>query len=303
MNISILIATADRPDQLADTLKGLAECRLPDVGIELIVADNGVDEKTEQICRKAGALLGIRYLAVPARGKTIALNAAVEVASGELFVFTDDDVEFDPAWLIELWQAARDEPAHVLFGGRVTPVWPDTCPRRLEGSAFIAPLYTLVDHGSAPGPLAGFRPFGPNMAIRRSVFDRGLRFDPNLGPGSTGGITMGDETEIARQLEAMGESAVYVPTSEVFHRVRSDQLSLRWQLSRGVRYGRLLTHLNGRPVGPHVLGVPRWLVRDIATGLASAAGFALAGRPQLAFDRLMTVAVSIGRSRPGGRGT
>ena len=302
MDISILIATADRPDQLADTLRGLAECRLPDVEIELIVADNGVDRGTEQVCREADALLRVRYLAVPERGKTIALNQAVEVATGEMFVFTDDDVEFDPAWLVELWRAVGDEPAHVLFGGRVIPVWPDGCPRRLDGSAFIAPLYTLVDRGDEPGPLAGFRPFGPNMAIRRSVFDRGLRFDPGLGPGSAGGVTMGDETEIARQLEALGETAVYVPTSKVFHRVRPDQLSLCWQLARGVRYGRLLTHLNGRPAGPRVLGIPRWLYRDAVVGLASAAGFAVLGKRQLAFDRLMELAVSVGRSRPDSGG-
>ncbi len=300
MNISILIATADRPDQLADTLRGLAECPLPDVEIELIVADNGVGERTEQVCREADALLRVRYLAVTERGKTIALNQAVEVANGELLVFTDDDVEFDPAWLIELWRAAREEPAHVLFGGRVVPLWPHQCPRRLEGSAFLGPLYTLLDRGDEPGPLAGFRPFGPNMAIRRSVFDCGLRFDPDLGPGSASGVTMGDETEIARQLETMGETAVYVPTSQVYHRVRPDQLSLRWQLARGVRYGRLLTLLNGRPTGPHVLGIPRW--RNAVVDLASGAAFALLGKRQLAFDRLMAVAVAVGRSRPDASG-
>ena len=40
---------------------------------------------------------------------------------------------------------------------------------------------------------------------------------------------MGDETDIGRQLEAMGESVVFVPTSEVYHCVRPDQQSLRWQ--------------------------------------------------------------------------
>ena len=113
---------------------------------------------------------------------------------------------------------------------------------------------------------------------------------------------MGDETDIGRQLEAMGETAVYVPTSEVYHCVRPDQLSLRWQLARGVRYGRLLTHLNGRLAGARLLGLPRWLYRDAVVGIASAAGFALLGKRQLAFDRLMTVAVSVGRSRPGGGG-
>ncbi|MFQ5528918.1 MAG: glycosyltransferase [Gemmatimonadota bacterium] len=291
MNTSLLIATADRPDQLASTLRGLAECRRPEGQFEVVVADNGADPRTEAICREARDTLPVRRLAIVERGKSIALNQAVEVAAGDLFVFTDDDVEFDPGWLVELWRAARDEPAHVLFGGRVIPMWPDGIPARLEGSVFLAPLYTRLDLGDEPGPRAGFRPFGPNMAVRRSAFDRGLRFDPALGPGSTSGVTMGDETEIARQLEAMGEAAVYVPTSRVFHRVRADQLTLRWQLERGVRYGRLLRHLSG----PRDR---RW--RNTTTDVAAALGNFLVGRKRASFDRLMRVAVSIGRAQPGG---
>ena len=40
LNISILIATANRPDQLAITLGGLARCRLPDADIEVVVAES-----------------------------------------------------------------------------------------------------------------------------------------------------------------------------------------------------------------------------------------------------------------------
>jgi len=297
VSISLLIATADRPDHLAITLGGLARCRLPDTKFEVIVADNGFDKGTERVCREAHAHLNIRYLAVPERGKTIALNQAVEIASGDLFVFTDDDVEFDSAWLIELWRAVQEEPEHVLFGGRVTPVWPTRIPARLDGSAYLGSLYTLLDRGNEQGPIPGFRPFGPNMAVRRNVFDRGLRFDRNLGPGSTRGITMGDETEIARQLEAMGEVAVYVPASQVYHRVRPDQLSLGWQLRRGVRYGRLLTHIEGPRTGIRFLGLPTRLYRDAVAGLVAATGKSVLGRKREAFDQLMRVAVSIGRSK------
>jgi len=300
LNISLLIATANRPDLLAATLDGLAECRLPDVEIEVLVADNGVGEQSAMVCREADARLNLHYLDVVERGKTIALNQAVQIAKGELFVFTDDDVEFDPSWLIELWRAAQNNPSQVLFGGRVTPVWPDDIPARLDGSAYLGSLYTLLDKGSEQKLIAGFRPFGPNMAVRRSVFDRGLRFDRNLGPGSTCGVTMGDETEIARQLEAMGVTALYVPTSQVYHRVRPDQLSLRWQLERGVTYGRLLAHLEGSPSGPQVLGLQTRLYRNAVAGLVAAAGAAAKGRKREAFDQLMGVAVSFGRSKAVG---
>ncbi|MDH3297595.1 MAG: glycosyltransferase [Gemmatimonadota bacterium] len=300
MNTSLLIATANRPDLLAAVLRGLARCRLPEGKFEVIVADNGDDPRTETVCREVADGLPVRYLGVAERGKSIALNQAVEVAEGDLLVFTDDDVEFDPDWLVELWRAALDYPDHVLFGGRVLPLWPDGIPARLEGSMYLGALYTQLDRGDEPGPSVGLRPFGPNMAVRRAVFDQGLRFDPTLGPGTTSGTTMGDETEIARELEARGEVAVYVPRSRVYHRVNRRQLSLRWQLPRAVRYGRLLSHIEGPRAGAGLLGRPFWLYRDIATGLMAAAGNAVLGRSRIAFDRLLGVAVSIGRAEPSG---
>jgi glycosyltransferase involved in cell wall biosynthesis len=300
MNTSLLIATANRPDQLAAVLRGLARCRLPEGEFEVIVADNGDDPVTATVCRDVSDGLPVRYLAVTGRGKSIALNQAVDIATGDLLVFTDDDVEFDPNWLVELWRAALDYPDHVLFGGRVLPLWPDGIPARLDGSMYLGALYTHLDRGEEPGPSVGLRPFGPNMAVRRSVFDRGLRFDPNLGPGTTSGITMGDETEIARQLEALGEVAVYVPRSRVYHRVNRRQLSLRWQLPRGVRYGRLLSHIEGPRAGSRLLGRPGWLFRDIATGLVGAVANTVRLRRRAAFDCLLGVAVSVGRAEASG---
>jgi len=300
MNTSLLIATADRPDQLAAVLRGLARCRRPEGEFEVIVADNGDDPGTATVCRDVADGLPVRYLAVTGRGKSIALNQAVESATGDLLVFTDDDVEFDPDWLIELCQAALDYPDHVLFGGRVLPLWPKGIPARLDGSMYLGALYTHLDRGDEPGPSVGLRPFGPNMAVRREVFEQGLRFDPKLGPGTTSGITMGDETEIARELEAQGEIAVYVPQSRVYHRVNRRQLSLRWQLPRAVRYGRLLSHIEGPRAGSRLLGRRRWLYRDIASGLLAAAGNTVLGRRRIALDRLLGVAVSFGRAHAGG---
>ena len=111
---------------------------------------------------------------------------------------------------------------------------------------------------------------------------------------------MGDETEIARNLEAMGIMAVYVPTSRVYHRVRQDQLSLRWQVERGFAYGRLLAHLDGRPSASQQFGLPRWLNRKTVAGLVAAARSAVTGREQQAFDQLMGVAVAVGRAKTSG---
>ena len=305
MTVTMIIATADRPLLLRETLAGLASCQLPRPDLCVLVADNGTDPGTATVCAEDFPGLTIRHLKVERRGKSIALNAAVEAAASGLFVFTDDDVEFHPAWLVELHRAAREWPEHRLFGGRIVPRWPGVVPDRLDGSRFMGPLYTLLDLGDDERPVAGFRPFGPNMAARSSLFEEGIRFDEAIGPGSADRVSMGDETGIGRQLEAAGESAVYVPDSVVYHRVRDEQLALSWQLKRGISYGRMLEYLeretSGESEAPRWFGVPRFLFRKIASSAISAGGLALLNRPRDGFDRLMDAAVAIGRARQARR--
>ena len=295
--LSLIIATADRPQALAETLRGLVGCELPVPELHVVVADNGSDPGTRAVCDETFPGLRVEHLPVSERGKTVALNRAARACDSDLISFTDDDVEFHPKWLVELLDATRAWPRHLLFGGRVLPLWPADCPARLVGSTFLGPLYTRLDWGDDGGPRERFRPFGPNMMVRREVFERGVRFDEAIGPGAASGIPMGDEVDFALQLEAMGEMAVYVPSSEVYHLVRKDQLKLVWQLKRGFMYGRSWAYKDGGPhdSAPRWFGVPRWLYRKAAGDLVAASREALRGERSRAFDRLMAIAVDAGK--------
>jgi glycosyltransferase involved in cell wall biosynthesis len=294
--LSLIIATADRSRALSETLHGLAGCELPVPELHVVVADNGADPGTRAACDETFPGLLVEHVPVSRRGKTIALNRAVSACDSDLIAFTDDDVEFHPKWLAELVDATRAWPGHLLFGGRVLPLWPADCPARLVGSAFLGPLYTRLDWGDGGGPRERFRPFGPNMMVRREAFDRGVLFDEAIGPGSATGISMGDEVDFALQLEAMGEMAVYVPLSRVYHMVRKDQLTLLWQLKRGVAYGRSRGYGDGPPPPyPRWFGLPRWLYRKAASDLVAAGRDALRGDRCSAFDRLMVIAVDAGK--------
>ena len=299
MNVSVVIATADRPTALEGTLRSLSACEPPTPGtstIHVIVADNGIDPGTRRVSETDYTALRIEYLHVDRRGKTVAQNRAVEATDADFLVFTDDDVEFDPRWLAELTRAAREWPENLLFGGRVLPIWPKGRPKHLADSSYLGLLFTRLDRGDEERPIPDFRPLGPNMAVRREAFDRGVRFDETIGPGS-GGLPMGDELDITFQLEALGQTAVYVPRSRVYHRVRESQLSLRWQWKRGVDYGRMTGHFDRDADVHRMLGVPRWVLRAIPIRCAEAGWNFLLGRRERAFDASMQVAFAVGRAR------
>jgi GT2 family glycosyltransferase len=63
---------------------------------------------------------------------------------------------------------------------------------------------------------------GPNMAIKREVFDRVGLFDERLGPGRSG---MSEDVEFAQRMLSAGKRIGYAPSAAVYHEVDWDRLN------------------------------------------------------------------------------
>lgn len=307
--VSVLIATRRRPQLLRETLRSLA--RASGSGrVEVVVADNADDGETARVCEEAGRHLALARVVEPAPGKNAALNRAVARSTGDLLLFTDDDVEVDAGWIEAMAAAAARWPRHAVYGGRVLPLWPHPPPAHLRETRYAGVCFTLLDPALPEGPTGNFRPFGPNMAVRREVFQSGHRFDPAVGPSGTSYI-MGSETEFVRRVTRSGPPAVFVPRSTVHHRIRPGELTARSLLRRGVRYGRQLAHLargvqeqEGEPE-PSGRRVPPYQVKELLLHGGAALRELARGNRAGAFERGMDAAVLAGtlqqRYAQGGR--
>src|SRR5690242_5330114 len=93
--VSVVVASRNRAGLLANMLDALAGQRWPRDRYEIVVADNGSTDATPEVVGvRARSEHGppVRYLHVPERGKSVAVNRALEAAAGEIIAFTDDDV-------------------------------------------------------------------------------------------------------------------------------------------------------------------------------------------------------------------
>jgi len=296
LEISILIATHSRPDSLAATLQSLAECTLGEGEFNVIVCDNADDERTRDICARFADELSVEYLVERTPGKNNALNAGLRIANGELLLFTDDDVLVREDWIRSMWKAANSYPENNIFGGQVLPIWPVDFPTYLRESQYRGICFAIVDLDLATGPSHDFAPFGPNIGIRRTVFDRGLRYNPEVGPTQESYI-MGSETSLIRELKKLGEVPVFVSDSSVNHRVRPEQASISWLVGRGIRYGRMLEFRAAAEFkgtgwsGPF----PAWIIRQLATeALAGLIRF-LAADKKGSFEAVFRASITWGR--------
>lgn len=129
--LSVIVCTYNRVDQLRVALDSLLSQKgIGDYSqVELLLVDNNSTDLTRQAVleTRQAAPFDIRYIFEARQGKSVALNTGIANAKGDLLAFTDDDVVADEQWIASIFEAERKYP-HLVFGGKVLPLWPDSVP-------------------------------------------------------------------------------------------------------------------------------------------------------------------------------
>lgn len=229
---SIVICTRDRGAALRATLDSLRGVLVPAelAGSEVIVVDNGSTDDTAAVIAAADCgALRVRSLRMAQPGKCRALNAGIAAAAGEVIVFTDDDLRFDPAWLRRLCLPILDGHAAATTGSvaiaeHLEREWLD------DPAVAVYLSSTATIDWTDPAYL-----IGANMAFARSVLDIVTGFDVELGPGQLG---FGDDVLLSRQVKEAGLAVVGVPGAAVEHHFMAERLQRSSLLARAVGQGR-----------------------------------------------------------------
>jgi glycosyltransferase involved in cell wall biosynthesis len=298
MRVSVLIATYNRAALLDECLDHLSRQPFAD-GDEIFVVDNGSTDATPEVVirRQASFRIPLHYLEESRPGKSVALSRAVAVASGDVLVFTDDDVNVGASWL-EAIRAAMIDGRVALVGGPVAPRWERRKPWWLkldEGSGRLAAPLALLDYGPDIMPLGTRTVLGANMAVRHDVIRRLGGFAAHLGK-LRGTLLSGEDHELCRRVQAAGFVALYLPSAVVRHWVPASRLRLsyclRWFFWSGITNA-ALDESQGRRDAT-LIRVPRYLVRRFLTACAAAPALAVSGRITLALDRAIDLAFAAG---------
>jgi len=264
--LTVLLATHNGAATLPKVLAAYRTLQPPPGGYHVVVVDNASNDATASVLRKLGTGLPLQVLHCPQRGKNRALNQGLAAVQGDLVVLTDDDAVPQPDWLCQLSAAVSVQPGHDLFGGTILPDWPGPCPAWIPRLVNMGATYAITPEGAPSGPVAAARLWGPNMAVRRRVFDAGHRFNEAIGPAA-GQYIMGSETEFSGRLERAGYRSWFVAEAVVRHIIRSQQMEPEWIIQRAYRLGRhmALDEWDLIPASaPRWRGAPRWKYRELA---------------------------------------
>jgi cellulose synthase/poly-beta-1,6-N-acetylglucosamine synthase-like glycosyltransferase len=261
--ITVMFSCFNGGGDLRRMLDSMVRLQSPPGGWQLIAVDNASTDGSGDVMRSYADRLPITVLYEPRKGKTLALNRALELAKGDFYIFTDDDVIAPKDWLVKWRDVADTLPGYDLFAGRINPLWPHEPPRQLLSSVNVNVLYASHE-GVQERPCSAACMHGPNMALRAAALKDGVDFEAGIGPDGSPSYAMGSDTELALRLEARGLKCWFTAGAFLEHIVPPEHLEIPWILKRGYRWGRGLAHMHlPYPCSPESLARKNGLKRII----------------------------------------
>ena len=239
--LTVLFATLNGAHTLPRMLATLGALRSPSDGWKAVAVDNGSTDDSLHILEQYARRIPMTVLKEPRRGKNIALNAGLRLAEGDIVALTDDDIILPRDWLVSIENVAAARAEYDIFGGPIYPIWEEPPPAWVFE---FVPKYFLGWTDFPEGPVAPYRIWGGNMAVRAAVL-RQHEFAE--------GVDMGSETEFTMRAEGSGHRSWHFHASPVGHIIRPYQFKPEWLAHRAFMHGRgraMISHfLNKEAVG------------------------------------------------------
>jgi glycosyltransferase involved in cell wall biosynthesis len=264
MKITVAICTWNRARSLLNTLEGLTDLDTQDAEWEVIVVNNNSSDNTEEVINDFYNKLPLVGIIEEKAGLSNARNAAIDNASGDYIIWTDDDVLVEPQWLSEYVDAFSRFPDVAYFGGPIIPKFSGDPPAWLRMSwKNFATAFAAKDLGRNELELVGKPgtfPFGANYAIK-SVIQNKFRYNPDLGRKGNGTLIGGEEVSVMSALSEAGYMGRWVPMAIVHHVIERDRQSRKYISNYFEGIGSLLDVNESWNDTEKLLGYPRWALR------------------------------------------
>jgi glycosyltransferase involved in cell wall biosynthesis len=267
-SVSVVITTCGAPMELERCLRSVLACDYAD--FDVIVVDNRprshttarlLDERFEDEPR-------LRYVEAARAGLSHARNAGLAQATGELVMFTDDDMAVDPGWIGQCAAAFSSSDAACVTG-LILPLELETeAQLRFErcarlGNGLRRQIFSLPET-RVTHPFFFYRPgvmgAGANTALLAGLAHDLGGFDMRLGAGTP--TLGGEDLDLYVRLLSAGHTLVYDPSVIAWHEHPDSARRVRWSsVRRGTAVGAALTkRLVVRPERRQLLrAVPNWV--------------------------------------------
>lgn len=293
MSVVICVYSADRWHDILAAVESVQSQALP--AAEIVVV---VDYNHDLFVRLRDALPGVTIVENQGpKGLSGGKNTGVEVTSGDVVAFLDDDAVADRDWLAHFHAAYTDENIAGV-GGTTLPNWETDRPRWFPAEFDWVLGCTFT--GREPGPVRNL--LGGNASFRREVFSVAGLFPHDIGRTSAQSRPLGcEETEFCIRLRQQRPNWIFVfePRSVIWHRVSAERETFAYFRSRCFAEGMSKAAVT-RSVGvSDALSAEReYTARVLTRGVARGLGDALRG-DRVGIERSGAISIGLAAAAAG----
>lgn len=263
MKVTVAICTWNRAEILDRTLDQLCRVHVPlEIVWELLIVNNNCTDHTDLVIDKYASTLPVHREFESQQGVSHARNRAIEAASGELLLWTDDDVLVDAGWLHRHIEAFARFPDAAYSGGRIRPWYHQAPPRWItQNLEQFGRAFALKDYGDSCRWLSDSEIIiTANMGCRTEVLRR-YRFDARLGRTAQSSAGCEDHELVSRMKED-GLQGIWIGDAIVDHYIPPNRMTKRWIWNWWSDQAALyVTRFPMERERPELFGAPRWMLR------------------------------------------
>lgn len=241
MRVSVVIPTHSNYDDCVEAIGSVLKQKYGNMETLVIVDNNEILYKKLTDTFRHVSPNKLKFILTP-RPTTLSesRNIGAKEATGDVVVFTDDDIIADEDWIKTIIKTYKKYHA-IGVSGEVKPLWKNTA------------------HGNFPEALLwlvgctyeGFCPkddrdickvrngIGPNFSFRKEVFKEVGYFNENLGfANKAKKLLQGEEAEFSlRVISRFGNKIVHNRNAVVYHKVPQRKIRLWYMLKRAFWQG------------------------------------------------------------------
>jgi succinoglycan biosynthesis protein ExoM len=232
-DVTVAIATYDRPASLAETLRScLGQTNALGLTIEILVVDNHPSASGRAVVDSlAGDAFPIRYVADLTRNMSTLRNRAFAEAHGEMVAIIDDDEIAADDWLDQLVAALRETAADIAVGPRLARFADGAPSYDPDGAYFIRDLKladrTLISLTAPSGKPRYGLGTGNSLFRMNNCFPAG-----ETAMRESFGDAGGEDAELMARLYRNGRRIVWAAKAFVTETVEPRRTSIDYRLIR-----------------------------------------------------------------------